>query len=732
MDKAIWLFSYSLMEKYLNDMISAGKFDATALDNVDYKKARGILDNLKHIKDSTAKISCIKQAFLACPYNIDVYLSAVTTGAFDSDTYNTATYFGVNDDLVIQIKQKLVITKESKLRDTVKHNEQYIDAYALCVNRDRISVLKELTASLYTTVIQQYNDLRHATDVSVIAKNVKGKSDSDVKYYVENRIKSIIADDDFSVLINECGYTDLLATISPNGPVEKFSNKSEIDSYYTDSIVLKCSNYNKDTIYAKSLGLSKSDEILDVEKARIGFLSIIEWKDSADKIAHCEQRISQLKEEQEKLLAATAKKAKKVKIISAIAAAVVVIASVFAVICVNVIIPNTKYNNAMSLFESGKYDEAYSAFKELGDYSNASEMLPEVRYQKACSYLEQQKFEEAIDIFVSLKDYNSSSEKVTESKYQYALWLLDNEDYDKALTIFSFIDGYSDVDEQIKLCQYNQALEYIENNDFEDAFEIYNVISNYNELEERLFSSCYDYAQKLYDKNEYISAHNHFKMIENYRDSAEKMKELSTKDHIIQAMYAEVGDIIEFGTYEQDGNADNGAEPIEWIVIDEVDDKKLVVSKLCLIKYKYGEKKYDCNWSQSGARLHLNAWFFNNVFSECEREYIVPNSVNDTEIKEVHYRNDFTNVDIVVTDNVFILTTNQARKIPDQYYIPECANSINTNNMLGFIFFDNHESVADRVEDIKVKYINMEGEVKITSAEGMFGLRPAIWISNAK
>ena len=40
-----------------------------------------------------------------------------------------------------------------------------------------------------------------------------------------------------------------------------------------------------------------------------------------------------------------------------------------------------------------------------------------------------------------------------------------------------------------------------------------------------------------------------------------------------------VGDLITFGTYEQDNNPDNGPEPIEWVVLDVKDHKALVISK---------------------------------------------------------------------------------------------------------------------------------------------------------
>ena len=45
---------------------------------------------------------------------------------------------------------------------------------------------------------------------------------------------------------------------------------------------------------------------------------------------------------------------------------------------------------------------------------------------------------------------------------------------------------------------------------------------------------------------------------------------------------AKVGDFIEIGTFEQDGDAGNGAEPIEWMVLADENGKKLLLSKPAL------------------------------------------------------------------------------------------------------------------------------------------------------
>ena len=44
---------------------------------------------------------------------------------------------------------------------------------------------------------------------------------------------------------------------------------------------------------------------------------------------------------------------------------------------------------------------------------------------------------------------------------------------------------------------------------------------------------------------------------------------------------------VTFGTYEQDGNTGNGAEPIEWYVLDEKDGKTLLISKYILDAQPY-------------------------------------------------------------------------------------------------------------------------------------------------
>lgn len=60
------------------------------------------------------------------------------------------------------------------------------------------------------------------------------------------------------------------------------------------------------------------------------------------------------------------------------------------------------------------------------------------------------------------------------------------------------------------------------------------------------------------------------------------------------AGYAEetrVGDTVIFGQYEQDGNLDNGSEPIAWQVLDVQGGKALLMSRYALDCLPFHDEK---------------------------------------------------------------------------------------------------------------------------------------------
>jgi len=86
---------------------------------------------------------------------------------------------------------------------------------------------------------------------------------------------------------------------------------------------------------------------------------------------------------------------------------------------------------------------------------------------------------------------------------------------------------------------------------------------------------------------------------------------------------AKVGDVIKFGSYEQDNNLSNGKEPIEWVVVGTRDGHTLLLSAYALDCKNYNEEKSDITWENCTLRSWLNNDFYNTAFSTSDKKRIV-------------------------------------------------------------------------------------------------------------
>ena len=118
---------------------------------------------------------------------------------------------------------------------------------------------------------------------------------------------------------------------------------------------------------------------------------------------------------------------------------------------------------------------------------------------------------------------------------------------------------------------------------------------------------------------------------------------------------AQVGDYVVFGAYEQDNNASNGKEDIEWLVLDKNGDKLFVISRYVLDCQRYNSVCQDVTWDTSPLRTWLNGNFVSEAFSSEEQKRIVSTTVT-TDKNPVWntYPGDDT------TDQVFLLSLAEA------------------------------------------------------------------------
>lgn len=84
-----------------------------------------------------------------------------------------------------------------------------------------------------------------------------------------------------------------------------------------------------------------------------------------------------------------------------------------------------------------------------------------------------------------------------------------------------------------------------------------------------------------------------------------------------------VGDLYSFGSYEQDNSKSNGAEKIEWIILNKKEDGMLLLSRHILDCVPYNQERVSITWDECTLRQWMNETFFDKAFSEEERQGIL-------------------------------------------------------------------------------------------------------------
>lgn len=182
-----------------------------------------------------------------------------------------------------------------------------------------------------------------------------------------------------------------------------------------------------------------------------------------------------------------------------------------------------------------------------------------------------------------------------EEKYQEAEHLLKEKKYDEATAAFEALSGYKD-----------------------SATRVEEVIEAKN-------ADTYAKAEELLSQKKYDEATDAFKSLGDYKDSVTRAEEAvaakklaDTYKSLIESCKAGNIETILFGEYEQDGNASNGKEPIEWIVLDGDGTNLLLLSRYVLDK-----EAFENVWEFSSLRSKLNNDFYNSAFKETEKAIII-------------------------------------------------------------------------------------------------------------
>lgn len=119
-------------------------------------------------------------------------------------------------------------------------------------------------------------------------------------------------------------------------------------------------------------------------------------------------------------------------------------------------------------------------------------------------------------------------------------------------------------------------------------------------------------------------------------------------------------DVVTLGSYEQDNDLTNGAEPIEWLVLQDDGEKTLLLTKNVLEYMPYNEDKagdFTTRWDECSVRTWLNEDFYAGALTDEERAAIVEVTLENP------IRSDFVDEPGVPTqEKVFLLDIDTAEE----------------------------------------------------------------------
>lgn len=163
-------------------------------------------------------------------------------------------------------------------------------------------------------------------------------------------------------------------------------------------------------------------------------------------------------------------------------------------------------------------------------------------------------------------------------------------------------------------------------------------------------------AKRLIDSGEYKAAHLLLDGMD-YKNSRELRESIRTPYEKELLSEAEIGSCAVFGAYEQDNNASNGKEEIEWIVLAREGGRVLLISRYALDCQQYNEVYTCVTWETCSLREWLNGTFLSAAFSEEERAMIP--SVTVSADKNPRF---ITSPGNSTTDQVFLLSITEANR----------------------------------------------------------------------
>ena len=197
---------------------------------------------------------------------------------------------------------------------------------------------------------------------------------------------------------------------------------------------------------------------------------------------------------------------------------------------------------------------------------------------------------------------------------------------------------------------------------------------------------------------------------------------------------AHKGDVVTLGTWEQDGDAANGPEPLTWIVLDRIDDRLLLLTADVVAARPYHHVPFEpVTWADSDLRAWLNTEFLTQALTPAEQELVQPTLLDNPAQSVAGTDGGAPTTDRVMalseTDAVIYLSTDWDREWSGQASASDAVAG-------DALYTDGNGHVdwwlrSPGGDDYAAQYVSAAG-VPATAGiacDAQLGVRPALWLS---
>lgn len=278
-EKALLEFSYELMKRYLECLIGNKLFDEDALKYVKLDRSQKLLSNLTISPDKDA---VLEKAFLACPFNIEVYANLINLGKFDEQTYQTIKKLNQQSILKKYLETEfLKVRYTGNIYEDLAPVEETISTLAMISGRSPTYYYNMFAHTRIDEVANQYVPVKNYASNKLECMKILEETKCDIAdltnkklhSLAEKRVTHIISSEEFEAIQDKCQNSKLLEKIQPQDST--YTTKEDVDKYYIEMIFNNLQSLTREIIDTVELKKQETEKQINKLKSKKALALVI-------------------------------------------------------------------------------------------------------------------------------------------------------------------------------------------------------------------------------------------------------------------------------------------------------------------------------------------------------------------------------------------------------------------------------------------------------------------------